>query len=111
MLIALKDDSALESYVRSVELQHLTAWSITDRTQLAAEFRKIRKQGYAIADQELEDGIRSIAVPVLTTEGRPVAAVNVVTSVATVPKKRLTDEFLPILRAAALELRAVVRNI
>jgi IclR family pca regulon transcriptional regulator len=55
-----------------------------------------------VLDQELEIGLRSIAVPVRSAvDARLIAAINVATNASTVSKKRLMGEFLPILRRAA----------
>jgi len=111
VLLAFQHEADLDDYVARVEVEHLTQWSITNRAQLAAELRKIRSQGYAIANQEIEEGIRSIAAPIFNGSGKCVAAVSVITMVASVAKKRLTEEFLPPLRATANELGAALNRL
>jgi IclR family pca regulon transcriptional regulator len=108
VLLAFQHETDLAEFVARVEVEHLTQWSMTNRAQLAAELRKIRTQSYAIANQEIEEGIRSIAVPIFNGSGKCVAAVSVITMVASAPKKRLVDEFLPILRTTASELSAAL---
>jgi IclR family pca regulon transcriptional regulator len=44
------------------------------------EIAKVRSNGYSIVDRELEYGLRSIAVPILSSSKRIVAAINVATS-------------------------------
>ena len=64
----------------------------------------VRRDGYAIVDQELEIGLRSIAVPVSDRDGRSVAAINVGTQSSRVSVAEMESKFLPPLRAAAHEL-------
>ncbi len=68
------------------------------------ELKSIRRQGYAVVDQEVEGGVRSIAVPVLNRQGVPLAAVTVLTNVATVSKKQLVEEILPVLQRIVPEI-------
>jgi len=110
VMIAFKSDAEIEDLVKNADLERPSSWGVTNKSQLRAELLKIRKQGYAIADQEIEEGARSIAVPILNGEGKVLAALIILTNVATVPKKKLTDEFLPILQETAKELQAALRH-
>jgi len=81
----------------------------TPRTLIAPE--RIRKalvaaaeDGYAIVDQELELGLRSLAVPVRRHDRMVVAAVNVGVHAGRVEPKTLVREYLPVLQDAALEI-------
>ena len=65
-------------------------------------------EGYAIVDQELELGLRSIAVPVRDLRGEVVAAMNISTQASRVPMAELTRRFLPELSGAARELSAML---
>ncbi|MGW5368282.1 IclR family transcriptional regulator domain-containing protein [Streptomyces sp. NPDC004009] len=62
---------------------------------------EVRAQGYALADEELESGLRSIAVPVRDRTGRVVAAVNVATHAARRSLENCVTELLPALRTTA----------
>jgi IclR family pca regulon transcriptional regulator len=66
----------------------------------------VRAAGYALVDQELELGLRSIAAPLRDRNGRAVAAMNVSTTVSRVTKERLIGQFLPALLQAAGEISA-----
>ncbi|MEU2423988.1 IclR family transcriptional regulator C-terminal domain-containing protein [Streptomyces sp. NPDC007851] len=61
--------------------------------------------GYALADEELESGLRSIAVPVRDRTGRPVAALNVATHAARRTLEDCVTDFLPALRATATDIQ------
>ena len=97
VLLASMDDDALDDYLSRVELVPLTSRTITDREQLRSEIMHVRKQGWCLLDQELEDGIRSIGAPVHDATGKVVAAINTSTHVARVTLERLHKEFLPAL--------------
>jgi len=110
VLASFKEPADLAEYLRHADLDAQTPASITNKAELAAELERVRKRGYAIVDQEMEEGIRTIAVPVLDATGSAVAAINVVTNAAAVPKKKLIDEILPPLQAASQELRAALAS-
>ncbi|GAA1080826.1 IclR family transcriptional regulator domain-containing protein [Tsukamurella strandjordii] len=80
VLLAAADEDELEAYFANATLAPLTPRTITSRAALEAELAKIRTQGYAMVDQELEVGLRSLAVPVPGRDGRPRAAINMALS-------------------------------
>ena len=84
-------------------VQH-TPHTIAERTALEAELARVAEQGYAIIDQELEIGLRSIAVPIIAADGRAAAAINVGVQAARVSREDLLLRVLPVLREAAEEL-------
>lgn len=66
-----------EAFLRTATLTALTPRTIADRDGLRAEFDRVAAQGWALVDQELEEGLRSVAAPVRDFTGTVVAAVNV----------------------------------
>jgi IclR family transcriptional regulator, pca regulon regulatory protein len=82
-------------------LAALTRYTITDREQLVAELARVREQGWAIVDEELEEGLRSLAAPVRDRDGRVVAAVNVSTAARRGSATTMLAETLPHLLATA----------
>ncbi|MET7396018.1 IclR family transcriptional regulator C-terminal domain-containing protein [Dactylosporangium sp. NPDC005572] len=73
-----------------------------DRAALDAALREVRAKGWALADQDLAPGIRSVATAVRNGDGRVVAAINVTVHAAETPVEHLTEHHLPkLLRAAA----------
>ncbi|MCE8472360.1 IclR family transcriptional regulator, partial [Rhodovulum sulfidophilum] len=76
VLLASLSDSDLHNWMRSYPLRRLTEKTITDPDAFWEEIRAIRTRGYAIIDEELEIGIRSIAVPIQSPNGRTMAALN-----------------------------------
>ncbi len=104
-LVAFAEDSERERLLAELELEPLTPHSITDRDVFRAEIEQVRRQGYAVMDEENETGMRAVAVPLLNSQGHAFA------SLATaVPVFRLSLEALvaqvPLLQDAAEELAA-----
>ncbi len=94
---------------REHELRALTPRTLTDPAALAAALETVRTQGYALVDEELEAGLRSIAVPVRDRTGRVVAALNTATHVTgrTVPE--YVRDVLPELTVTAGAIEADLR--
>lgn len=91
----------LEKYLADATIRSNTPKTITDRTTLARLIGKAREDGYAVVDEELELGLRSIAVPIRNRSGRMEAAINVSTQSARISISGMEQEFLPHLREAA----------
>jgi IclR family pca regulon transcriptional regulator len=98
VIAAFMESRDAERLLKSTELMALTPHSLDTKDEIRSELKQIQRQGYARVDQEVEVGIRSIAVPVLNPAGVPLAAVTVLTNVAIVPKKQLIDQVLPVLQ-------------
>ena len=67
----------LEGYLEGVALAAITPRTIVDSGRLGVELRRVRRQGFALVDQELEEGLRALAVPIREPGGAVVGAVNV----------------------------------
>ncbi|MFN3218313.1 MAG: IclR family transcriptional regulator C-terminal domain-containing protein [Acidimicrobiales bacterium] len=93
-------DKALATPSRS----HVIPRVVPTRSELDAQLAEVRRQGWALADEVLSLGVRSIAAPVRDSSRRVVAALNVTAHAGETPIEKLTDEFLPALleRAAAI---------
>ncbi|MEV8018248.1 IclR family transcriptional regulator C-terminal domain-containing protein [Streptomyces sp. NPDC086554] len=83
----------------------LTRRTVTDPAELRRILDRAAADGYATADEELEEGLRSVAVPLKRADGRVVAALNVAQHAGTAPLGETIDALLPVLRetAAAIE--------
>jgi IclR family pca regulon transcriptional regulator len=73
-------------------------------SELDRVLREVRAKGWALADQDLAPGIRSIATGVRDGEGRIVAAVNITVHAAETSVETLTGEYLPMLLHTAAEI-------
>jgi len=98
---ALPDDDAVRDWVRGRRLERRTARTLTTADALAAALRAVREQGYATDDQENEDGVNCLAVPVfLTSPSVPSGAVSISAPTYRTPSSALV--------AAAAAIRARV---
>jgi IclR family pca regulon transcriptional regulator len=77
-----------------------------DRDERDAELREVRARGWALTDEQLTLGIRSVAAPLRDGSGRVIAALNVNTHAAETPVEHLLDHHLPLLLHAAGEISA-----
>lgn len=86
-ILAFQDDEQRARVTATLDLVARTAKTITDRARLAAELDRTRRRGYAIDDEENEDGARCVGVPVLDSTGRPLAGLSLAG-----PSGRITPE-------------------
>jgi IclR family pca regulon transcriptional regulator len=101
VLLAGLDPQERAALLDQLELVPLAHETITTRAQLEAELERVREQGYAIVDQELESGLRSVAVPIRDRRRRVVAAVNLAVQAAQVSVEEIRRSLLgPLLSTA-----------
>ncbi|MET0125803.1 MAG: pca regulon transcriptional regulator PcaR [Pseudomonas caspiana] len=104
ILLSALDDVSLREYLDHVDLQPKTSRTIRTPEALLECLQQVRQQGWCIVDQELEQGLRSIAVPVYDASGQVLAALNVSTSAGRVARSELEQRFLPIMLDASRDL-------
>ena len=101
ILLAGQSDDWLDGYLASARLSALTPHTIHDPGGLRAELARTRRQGWALVDQELEEGLRSAAAPIRDASGQVIAAVNVSTPASRRSLDEIRHELLPPLLATA----------
>jgi IclR family pca regulon transcriptional regulator len=102
VLLAALEPAELTRVLADPTRSGITARWSPDRDELDRALREVRARGWALADQDLAAGIRSVATGVRDGDGRVVAAINVTVHAAETSVERLTEEHLPrLLRAAA----------
>ena len=104
VLLANLPANELESVLPKIEFKRFTDRTVTSVEKLRQVLAAVKREGHAIIDQELELGLRSMAVPVRNPAGRVVAAINVGAHGQRVSIQDMRTRFLPYLRAAAQEL-------
>jgi IclR family pca regulon transcriptional regulator len=104
VLLAGLPENEFEEYLSTTTLERLTPHTITDPAEFRATISRCREQGHALVDQELEEGVRSIAAPVHNGRGRVIAAVNLSCHASRVDIDRMLEEFKPRLLEAASEI-------
>jgi len=106
VLLAGLDEQALEEHLAALDLERFTDHTVTSLDDLRARVAEAREHGYALVDQELEHGLRSIAAPVRNRHGKVVAAVNVSSHVSRVTRGKARRELLPPLLRCVQEIEA-----
>ncbi|SFO96072.1 IclR family transcriptional regulator [Pseudomonas borbori] len=104
ILLAALDDDSLHDYLNHADLQAKTSRTLHTPQALWECLQQVRQQGWCLVDQELEQGLRSLAVPVYDSSGHVLAAMNVSTHAGRVPASELEQRFLPIMLSASREL-------
>jgi IclR family transcriptional regulator, pca regulon regulatory protein len=98
------DDAEIWRRLKSVRIESYTPSTIVDLQALFDRIRTDREQGFSIVDEELERGLRSIAVPVVDRDGQAVGAINLATHTTRTTRNEMRAQFLPALRAAAAQI-------
>ncbi|MEE9097637.1 IclR family transcriptional regulator [Pseudarthrobacter phenanthrenivorans] len=104
-LVAFAEDAEREKLLAELPLEALTGKSITDRDAFRAEIDRVRRQGYAVMDEENEAGMRAVAVPLLNDQGHAFASLATAVPVFRLDLEGLTAH-VPLLQEAAAELAA-----
>lgn len=109
VLLAGLDESEADAVLAASAPTPITERTLADPDALRAELARVRQQGWAMVDGELELGLRSIAAPLRGRDGSVVAAVNVSTNTATGRGDELLDDHLPRLLETAKAIEAELR--
>ena len=104
-ILAYQSEAEIEAYLRRVRLEARTPRTVTDKAELRSILQATRAQGYAIVNEELEFGLRSIAAPLIQKSGTVSIALNISAQAGRVPASEMEERFLPALRAASEALR------
>lgn len=104
VLIGSWSDDKLRTYLRQTELVASTKKSLVHEGRLFDAIRKAQELGYAMMDEELENGLRAIAVPVTDSRGQVIAAIGASASSLRVTTAQMIKEFFPVLREHAAKL-------
>jgi IclR family pca regulon transcriptional regulator len=109
VLLANLPPDARERYLDRVTLTQQTSKTIRTTDDLRAELERVRNQGWSIVDQELEEGLRAVAVPVRSGAGVVFASLNVSTHASRISLDHIRRSLLPPLLAAAARIEAELR--
>jgi IclR family pca regulon transcriptional regulator len=108
VLLAALPAAELDPLLQGVDLRPLTAETIHDEATLRAELAAVATQGWAIVDQELEAGLRSVAAPIHDRAGATIAAINISANANHTTLAAIRTTLLPPLLATA---RAIERDL
>jgi IclR family pca regulon transcriptional regulator len=110
VLLAGLEPEDLEARLSRIKPEALTSRTVTDKGKFREILDTVRRQGYAMVDQELEDGLRSAAVPIHDASGRTVAALNVSVHASRATLQTLKRDFLPLAIVTAQAIDADLRS-
>ena len=102
------DDSELWRRLRSLRIEAYTPSTIIDVQALFDRVQEDHAQEFSIVDEELERGLRSIAVPIVDRNGQAIAALNLSTHSTRTTRNEMRERFLPNLRRVAKQLSSLV---
>ncbi len=95
VFLAFGDRSWAERYLETATMVARTARSLTSKEQLREALEAVRANGHAVIDEEMELGLRSLAVPILNNSGQLKAAMTVAVNASKYTRKQLIKEMLP----------------
>ncbi len=103
-ILAFLPNEQLSARLNGSKLEACTANTIADAETLEADLIKVRKNGYAVNNQELAMGLRAVAAPIRGDQGSVLAAINISGSTETISRSRLRRELAPLLVETAAEI-------
>jgi IclR family transcriptional regulator, pca regulon regulatory protein len=110
VLLAALPDEVLEARLAQIEMRPLSAHTITDVDVLRTVLKRVRIQGWAAVDQELEEGLRSLAVPICDSSGTPLAALNISVHASRGSMAMMRRNLLPLAKEAARAIEQDLRR-
>ncbi len=108
VLLAGLSDDELDRVLRASELRARTGRTVTDIDKLKALVAGIRKDGWALNDQELEEGLVSLAAPIRSRSGQVIAAINISGQANRTSAQEMLEQFLPPLLEASERISGLV---
>jgi len=108
VLLAALPQGQLDAYLRNLRPRPYTAKTITDREKLRAVILKVRRDGFALVNEELEAGLRALSVPVCNRQNRVMAAINVGAHALRIDQKQMLHRCLPVLRESAATISEIL---
>jgi len=100
---------AIFAYMSETEIEHLlmtqdrqlfTQYTLVEAEKIIEELNQIKKQGYAVDNEEVELGLRCVAVPIFDYQAKPIAAISISSSIAILNEERMRDISLEICKVA-----------
>jgi IclR family transcriptional regulator, pca regulon regulatory protein len=110
VLLAALSEADLDRYLAEATFEPLTDRTVTDPVQLKKIVREVGEQGYAIVDQELEEGLRAIAAPIHGSADGVTAAINVSAHASRVSLEAMRTDLLPAMLETARQIETDLRS-
>lgn len=110
VLLAAASDRTRDEVLGEAPLEPLTPRTLTDPDAVRRELDRVREQGWARVDGELEPGLQSLAAPVRSRGGEVVAAINLSMTSGRYPEVEVAERLIPALLGAARDIEADLRT-
>src|SRR5574343_1048347 len=101
VLLADLDDAELLRRLQASPRQALTRFTVTEPQALLTRIQQVRRQGWCLVNQELEEGLISLAAPIVNRAGRTIAAINISGQANRTNARAAQERLLPALLASA----------
>lgn len=105
IILANLPQEELEEHLSKIELSAYTPHSVTDSEIFKQMLKEAKEKQYAIVDQELDSGLRSLALPVYKSNNELIGAINISTNAMRISQDVLIETFLPLLRDCAEKIQ------
>jgi IclR family transcriptional regulator, pca regulon regulatory protein len=109
-ILAFEPEETVDEFLAAADLKQVTPFTTTDPDELRKALAKAREQGYSVVDDELEEGLRTVAVPVLDTAGHVLASLSVSTLARPAATAGARKKMAPALQEARAGIEADLRN-
>lgn len=110
VLLSGLTDREVDDVLRKSNLRALTSRTVTDRAELKRLIADVREKGWAMVNQELEEGLISISAPIRDRSGRIIAAMNISGQANRTPATQMVKKLLPPLLTAADRISELLRR-
>jgi IclR family transcriptional regulator, pca regulon regulatory protein len=110
VLLGALSEADLDRYLAEATFEQFTANTVTDPARLKEIVREAAEQGYAIVDQELEEGLRAIATPIRGSGEGVTAAINVSAHASRVSLEAMRTDLLPAMLVTARQIETDLRS-
>jgi IclR family transcriptional regulator, pca regulon regulatory protein len=109
VLLAWQSDDEIDRYLGATQFQAHTAATITDPSCLREAVLRVREEGYSLIEDQLEEGLVAMAVPLRHQDGSVAAAMNISAYSPRTTPEGLREDYLPLLRQTAADIQREVR--
>lgn len=107
VLLAFLPEPELETYFARRAMARYTEQTVVDEVELRAILAEVRREGFAVVDQQLEEGLSSVAAPILDASGRASAALSLCAHAGRVDGATLRSDFVPLVLETARRVSAL----
>ena len=111
VLLAGLSEEELDKYLAEATFEAFTSQTVTDPAELREIVHEVAELGYAIVDEELEEGLRAIAAPIHDSTGAVTAAINVSTHASRLSHEAMLAQVRPALLETAALIEADLKSV